>query len=108
MTLLLLLLLLLPLGHEPLLSFPFLSYCGWGGGAFDTYPLLNSVLHTTREGSTGTFQTFTVSIHFQSLYLVLNIAMLPQVPVDVVQEWLRAFQSAEALVLRQRSWILEV
>lgn len=29
-----------------------------------------------------------------------------QVPADVVQEWLRAFQSAEALIRRQRSRIV--
>lgn len=32
----------------------------------------------------------------------------PQVPADIVQEWLHAFKSAEALVRRQCSRILEV
>ncbi|KAI8571874.1 hypothetical protein RHMOL_Rhmol01G0153700 [Rhododendron molle] len=65
-------------------------------------PLVRSkVLDRTRSLLEGPF--------YRVWYLVLDIVdLLLEVPAEVVQEWLHAYQSAEALVRRQRCQILEL
>lgn len=66
-------------------------------------------LHITQWGPAGVFRLLLLYFPFNLLVsYVLMPAISLQVPVDVVQGWLQAFQSAKALVQRQCSRILEV